>query len=108
MLDGYGSKKFLFAIGVCILAFGYAVLAATGLPNLKEMFSTFVGILEVVTAAYLTGNIANKWVAAKADPTAAKPPAKSQQALVAEPAGKADQSAADDPLDRDVPGGGVS
>ncbi len=103
MLDGYGSKKFLFAIGVCLLAFGYAVLAATGLPTLKEMFSTFVGILEVVTAAYLTGNIANKWVAAKADPTAAKP-ASSKQALVAE-APKTEPEV--DPLDKDVPGGGA-
>lgn len=99
MLDGYGSKKFLFAIGVCVLAFAYAVLAATGLPSLKEMFSTFTGILEVVTAAYLTGNIANKWVAGKVDPTAAAP-TKAKQALVATPAES-------DPLDRDVPGGGA-
>lgn len=99
MLDGYGSKKFLFAIGVCVLAFGYAVLAGTVMPSLKDMFGTFTSILEVVTAAYLTGNIANKWVAGKVDPTLAAP-AKAKQALEAAPE-------ASDPLDRDVPGGGA-
>lgn len=65
MRDGIGSKKFWFAIGVCLLAFVYAIIAAFKLPELKTMFDTFTGILEFVTGAYLTGNIANKWVSGK-------------------------------------------
>ena len=98
MRDGYGSKKFWFAIGVCLLAFVYAVLAATKLTELKPMFETFTGILEFVTGAYLTGNIANKWVAGKVEQTQAPAPTNktttNKQALQG------------DPLDKDVPGGG--
>lgn len=94
MRDGITSKKFWFAVGVIAIAFLYAVLAATKVQDLKSMYQTFTGVLEFVTAAYLTGNIANKWVAAKAEPQVA-PTGKKQQSL---------QSA--DPLDRDTPTGG--
>jgi len=94
MLDGYGSKKFWFAVGVVAVAFLYAVLAATHLPALKAMFETFSGILEFVTVAYLTGNVANKWVAGKVGETAtAKKASVAKKAL----------SAAEDPLDPESP-----
>lgn len=95
MRDGYGSKKFWFAIGVVVVGFAYAALAATLMPEMKPMFETFSGILEFVTGAYLVGNVANKWVAGKVEPVAPAPKAgTNKQALQA------------DPLDRDVPGGG--
>lgn len=101
MRDGYGSKKFWFAIGVVLVGFAYAVLAATIVPELKPMFETYSGILEFVTGAYLVGNVANKWVVGKAEPTPAPVVVtKKTQAL------KAKEEAAD-PLDRDVPGGGA-
>lgn len=96
MRDGYGSKKFWFAIGVVAVGFIYAALAATLMPELKPMFETYSGILEFVTGAYLVGNVANKWVAGKVEPapTPAPKTGSSKQALQA------------DPLDRDLPGGG--
>lgn len=91
MRDGYGSKKFWFAIGVCLLGFVYCLIAVHT-TELKGMFDGFTGLLEFVTGAYLTGNIANKWVVGKAESDMAKvvPPAKPK-----------------DPLDKDVPGAGV-
>lgn len=86
MQDGPGSKKFLFSIGVCLLAFIYTLLAATKLPELKGLIDAFTGLLEFVTGAYLTGNIANKFVAGREERLAAK-------AAPAKP----------DPLDKDIP-----
>lgn len=98
--DTITSKKLWFAVGACLLAFVYAVLAAWKLPELKGMFETFTGLLEFVSAAYLTGNLANKWITGKVDagepvipPIITKKPAAAKQPLVA------------DPLDKDLPGG---
>lgn len=63
--DTLKSKKFWFASGVVIISFIYALLAAIWFPALGGLFETFSGIVEFVTAAYLTGNVANKFVAGK-------------------------------------------
>lgn len=82
MHDTWKSKKLWFSIGVIALAFVYALLAATFVPNLGSYFDGFTGILEFIAGAYLTGNIANKFVVGKAGATvvdpkpAVKPPAK--------------------------------
>ena len=83
MHDTWTSKKLWFSVGVILLAFTYALLAASLLPNLAHLFDAFTGILEFIAGAYLTGNVANKLVIAKAnagtvpDPKApAKPAAK--------------------------------
>lgn len=74
MKDGYGSKKFWFAIGVVGIGFTYSVMAATRFPEMRSIFDTFAGILEFVTAAYLTGNVANKFVAGKWGGSSEAPP----------------------------------
>ncbi len=96
MIDGYGSKKFWFAVGIVAVAFSYAVLAASSLPALKPMFETFSGILEFVTVAYLTGNVASKWVAGKAGITAKKAASVAKKGVSAPEAGE-------DPLDVETP-----
>ena len=96
MHDTITSKKLWFAVGVCILAFAFCILASTKLPDMKSLFDGFTGILEFVTGAYLTGNIANKWVASKAE--AGTLPTLPQ-------IGKKKLPPAQDPLDRDVPSG---
>lgn len=74
MYDSWKSKKLWFAIGAIVTAFLFAVLAASVLPRLEPMYAAFLGFLELVTGAYLTGNVANKLVIAKANPgTVAKP-----------------------------------
>lgn len=79
MHDTWKSKKLWFSVGVILIAFIYAILAATVIPNLGALYDNFTGILEFIAGAYLTGNVANKLVIAKANPgtaPAAKPPAK--------------------------------
>lgn len=86
MRESVSSKKFLFAIGAVLTAFVYAVLAAWCLPALEPMYATFCGILEVVTGAYIVGNVGNKWVLGRVGAPSVK--------KKAEPV---------DPLDRDEP-----
>lgn len=81
MHDTWASKKLWFAVGVIVIAFLYSVLAATVMPNMEHTYDAFMGILEFAAGAYLTGNVANKLVIAKANPgtvpaPAAKPAAK--------------------------------
>lgn len=68
MHDTWKSKKLWFSVGVIGVAFVFAVLAATLMPKLEPMYSAFLGILEFTAGAYLTGNVANKLVIAKANP----------------------------------------
>lgn len=68
MEDGLSSKKFWFSIGVVLLAFVYALLAASSYPALEGMFGVFTGFLEVVTGAYLIGNLGNKYIVSKMQP----------------------------------------
>jgi len=91
MHDTWKSKKLWFAVGVIVFAFAFAVLSATVTPTLAPMFEQFCGVLEFVSAAYLTGNVANKFVAAKAGAAVAEAPAPkvatSKKALEATPPG---------------------
>jgi len=68
MHDTWKSKKLWFAVGVITIAFLYSVLAASVLPNMEHTYDAFMGILEFAAGAYLTGNVANKLVIAKANP----------------------------------------
>lgn len=79
MHDTWKSKKLWFSIGVIAMAFIYAILASTIIPNMGSYYENFTGILEFIAGAYLTGNVANKFVVGKASTAAlesAKPPAK--------------------------------
>lgn len=80
MHDTWKSKKLWFAIGVIGIGFVYALLASTLIDGLGKYYDSFTGLLEFIAGAYLTGNVANKLVIAKAntgtiDPKAAKPKA---------------------------------
>ena len=68
MHDTWRSKKLWFSAGVIVVAFVYAILSATAMPNLGPLYDNFTGILEFIAGAYLTGNVANKLVIAKANP----------------------------------------
>ena len=102
--ESISSKKLWFAVGSVLIAFVYAVLAASKLPELKGMYDTFTSVLEFIAAAYLTGNIANKWVVGRVEngqpvvPLPQKAPAKTETKK---------QALQGDPLDKDLPGGGV-
>src|SRR5574343_238142 len=90
MHDTWKSKKLWFAIGVIVFAFAFAVLSATTMPTLAPMFEQFCSVLEFVSAAYLTGNVANKFVAGKVGAAAAAEAPKvaaSKKALEAAPPG---------------------
>jgi nitrogen fixation protein FixH len=67
------SKKFWFAMFAILIGFGFAIVAAVKLTEMKSMFETFTGLIEFVTATYLTGNVANKWVVGKTLATKAAP-----------------------------------
>jgi hypothetical protein len=58
--ENVSSKKFIFAIFAVLICFGYALLAATKVIELKSMFDAFTGLVEFVVAAYLAGNVGNK------------------------------------------------
>jgi hypothetical protein len=68
--DTWLSKKLWFSVFCLVLVFSYALLSATILPKLESSYSVFTGALEFIAAAYLTGNITNKMVAARAVPVA--------------------------------------
>jgi hypothetical protein len=68
MHDTWKSKKLWFAVGVIGAAFVYSILGASILPGLTHTYDGFVGVLEFAAGAYLTGNVANKLVIAKANP----------------------------------------
>ena len=70
MHDTWKSKKLWFSVGIIAIAFVYALLSATVVPNLGALYDNFTGILEFIAGAYLTGNVANKLVIAKANPGA--------------------------------------
>ena len=80
MHDTWKSKKLWFAVGVIGIGFVYALLASTFIGEMGKYYDSFTGLLEFIAGAYLTGNVANKLVIAKANPGTetkpAKPPAK--------------------------------
>lgn len=98
MRESASSKKFLFAIGACLIAFAYAVLAGSVLPHMAPMYETFCGILEVVTGAYIVGNVGNKWVLGKATVSESLGNSSAPKKMKVEP--RAEPA---DPLDRDEP-----
>lgn len=61
----YGSRKFLLALVALLLVVGLGVLAAWS-PGINAALPTVVGGVLGVLAAYYTGNVANKAVAARA------------------------------------------
>lgn len=73
--ESLSSKKLWFSVGCVAMAFLYAILAATVMPGLLELYKEFVGVLEFIAAAYLTGNVANKWVVGKVSSDTEKPKA---------------------------------
>ena len=103
MKESISSKKLWFAVGSVLIAFVYALLAASKLPELKPMFETFTGVLEFIAAAYLTGNIANKWVVGRMENGQPDIPTPQKSA----PVTTKKQALQSDPLDKDLPGGGV-
>jgi xanthine dehydrogenase iron-sulfur cluster and FAD-binding subunit A len=74
MRESISSKKLWFSVGCVLLAFVYTLLAASKFPEMKSLFDGFTGVLEFIAAAYLTGNIANKWVVGKVAPAAEPEP----------------------------------
>lgn len=61
--ESVASKKFWFAVMAIIAGFVFALLATiNSLSVLKELYSSFTGLLEFITSAYLVGNVANKFV----------------------------------------------
>lgn len=70
MHDTWKSKKLWFSVFCIASAFGFAVLAATVMPNLGKFFDGFTSVLEFAAGAYLSGNVVNKFVATKAPPAA--------------------------------------
>lgn len=63
--ESVASKKFWFAVLAIGAGFVFAILAAWKLTEMKSMYDGFTGLVEFVVAAYLSGNIANKWVVGK-------------------------------------------
>lgn len=61
--ESVASKKFWFAVMAIVAGFVFALLATiNSLSVLKELYSSFTGLLEFITSAYLVGNVANKFV----------------------------------------------
>lgn len=72
--ESLASKKLWFSLFAVFIAFIFAILSSSYLPTMKEMYSTFTGLLEMVTATYLTGNLANKFILGRNTPKAKKKP----------------------------------
>jgi len=87
MHDTWKSKKLWFSVFVIACAFGFAVLAATVMPNLGKFFDGFTSVLEFAAGAYLSGNVANKFVAGKVAPVAEAPAAPAPKAKPVPPGG---------------------
>lgn len=64
--ESLASKKLWFSVFAVAMGFVFAYISAKHVPTMIPMYETFAGILIAVTAAYLTGNIANKLVLSKA------------------------------------------
>lgn len=60
--ESLASKKFWFAILAIVSCFVYAAIAN---DHMVKMYEQFTGVVEFVTAGYLVGNVANKWVLGK-------------------------------------------
>lgn len=73
MHDTWKSKKLWFAVFAIGLAFLFPVLAAWRLPEMGEYYKDFKDFLEFIVGAYLSGNVANKLVIAKANPGTVPP-----------------------------------
>jgi len=71
--ESAASKKFWFAVMAVVAGFVFALLACK-LVLLKEMYSSFTGLLEFITSAYLVGNVANKFVLGNASKKKKKSP----------------------------------
>ena len=74
MHDSWKSKKLWFSVGMVMMAFVYAVLGATIMPNLLKFYENFTGILEFFGGAFLLGNLGNKFIISKSNPEVVNPP----------------------------------
>lgn len=60
--ESVASKKLWFSVFAVMIGFVFGVLV--GIFKWDNSYSTFTGLLEFVTATYLTGNIASRAVSA--------------------------------------------
>ena len=65
MLDGISSKKLWFSVGSVATLFAFPIIASH-IPTMAPMYDAYVGGVIALAGLYLTGNIANKYVAVKA------------------------------------------
>ena len=63
--ESIASKKLWFAVAAILFSLGFAFLAAVKFIEMKSMYESFNGLIEFVVAAYLSGNVANKFIVGK-------------------------------------------
>jgi hypothetical protein len=78
---GFASRKFLFCVVVATAIVIIGLLAGTVLTGISAVLTEIYGALLGISGLYLTGNISNSYLAAKA---AATPTSKAPVKLVAD------------------------
>lgn len=72
MRDTITSKKLWFSVGAIAAMFGFALMSAK-ITMIGPMFDSFVGGVVAITGLFLTGNVANKWIAGREERLATPP-----------------------------------